>query len=389
MRGDAGKAVSQLDQILLEGKADTSEWPLLKLERGLAYHHSGQYQESTKDFEEADAVLEALDYTSAPMSEVAQYLYSDDASIYRPPYFEKGLINLINSMNYLVRSDWSGALVELRRFDVLIDYWRNREEGFEHLTELIRLKHWMGAFTYLARGETGQAELESERGGFRLPIVQATTEQSLYSPLLVIAQAGQVPHREAMRIPIGRALLYLGPGHGLSQTERAQLNTLQAKGLVKWVNFPVLSQPIQVDHVLEINGQKILPTVQVNLGHLAEQDFQKAQTGMMVAAISRLISRTIVGEAGQAVVKKSTKNSLLGLLFGLVAEGAMSAADTPDTRSWSSLPNQISLYWTWIPKGSHQISFKAGDTVWTSEKTIVNSPQTFVLSLSPSSKRGE
>ena len=43
---------------------------------------------------------------------IAKYLYSDDAKVYRAPPYEKLLLNPLNSINYLVLTNRSGAKVE-------------------------------------------------------------------------------------------------------------------------------------------------------------------------------------------------------------------------------------------------------------------------------------
>ena len=384
-RGQADEAVALLSEQLDEN--DQGEKTLLTLERGIALQHAGRFQASTVDFQTADQELEVLDYTSMPVDEAAKYLYSDDSAPYRPPLFEKGGLNLFNAINYIVLKDWSGAKVELRRFEVLLDYWKDKEVSRRQLDRLTDLKRWLGAFVYTALRSRTEAEKEAARMGVTLPDVPDRPDGERYSPVLIIAHEGQVPHKKPVRFPIGQALLYLGPGHGLSPAQRKQLAVIQAKGLVKWVNFPVLSKTREVVSALTVDQRPTQPTLKVHFASMAQSAYEEAKGSMMLAAISRLITRAVVGEVSQRAVAKGT-NGLIGLLVGLISEGAMVAADTPDTRSWSMLPAQLKLYWLWLPPGRHDLAYRAERGGWSTSLKITGDGHPIVYCLSPSGSYG-
>ena len=164
-----------------------------------------------------------------------------------------------------------------------------------------------------------------------------------------------VPHKKAQRLALGRALLYIGPHHSWSRAERAKLARIQAKGLMKWLNFPSLSSsfPGGVESC-SLNAQQVNPLLHLSLSQLVRKDFERASPQLMIAAITRLLSRVALGALGEELGKRA-KGGAVGLLLGLITEGSLAIADTPDTRSWSNLPDQIKLYWFWLPPGEHSI----------------------------------
>ena len=153
LRGDSTLAVSVLNQTL-EHQPENSEHLLLLLERGIALQQSEEYQASTLDLQRADEGLEVIDYTKTPIKDLGTYLYSDDSSPYRPPPFEKAMINVFNMINYLALKEWSKAKVEVRRLAVLESFWDEalEEAAKIELNHLRQLIHWMSAFTYIATG---------------------------------------------------------------------------------------------------------------------------------------------------------------------------------------------------------------------------------------------
>ena len=356
LRGNAQAAIQSLNAQIDEN-SKSSEQLLLALERSIALLQVGDHQGAARDLRKADEGLELLDYTKANLKELAVYLYSDDSAPYRPPPFEKAMINLFGVINYLALAEWSSARVESRRLEVLSSFWQGELDQSHHqeLVHVKKLIHWMNAFTYMVNGDLDLAKKEAERGHFALPLVPQKPLGKKYSPVLIISSSGMVPHKRAQRLALGRALLYIGPHHSWSRAERAKLARIQAKGLMKWLNFPSLAPSVSGgSESCLLNNQDVSPLLSISLSQLVQKDFKRSSPLFMVAAISRLLSRVALGALGEEIGKK-VKGSAVGLLVGLITEGSLAIADTPDTRSWTTLPDQVKLYWFWLPPGDHRI----------------------------------
>ena len=50
----------------------------------------------------------------------------------------------------------------------------------------------------------------------------------------------------------------------------------------------------------------------------------------------------------------------MGFLLSLLLEGAMTAADIPDTRGWVTLPARFSVYRVRVPAGAHTLEVTSG-----------------------------
>ena len=392
LQGRADLAVAELNTQLEVERGAESEL-LLILERALALQQNGEYRGSSKDLIRADSELEMIDYTKTPLKDLGVYLYSDDSSPYRPSPFEKAMVNVLNIVNFLMLNEWSRAKVEARRLGVLESYWGENlsKESRQNLGQLKRFVHWLKAFTFIATGSPTLAHKEAKLGGFQLPSVPERSPGAKYSPVIVISASGMVPHKVAQRLPLGRALLYIGPHPHWSARERQALARIQAKGLVKWLNFPTLSNGVEGRTAsIRVNQLQASPTAQVDLTRLAERAYEDAKPLLITAAITRLISRALVGGITESLVKKKS-NGAVGLLVGLIAEGAMASADTPDTRSWTTLPAQLDLYWLWLPPGTHQLRLVNGAHPWQTQVTVSGDgrPITFNVPLSRSMASGQ
>ncbi len=80
---------------------------------------------------------------------------------------------------------------------------------------------------------------------------------------------------------------------------------------------------------------------------------------MMAAAITRTVTRFAAGQGARAAARAATNDSTVGMLFSAGTQAALAAADTPDTRSWSTLPGRIAVSRVVLPPGEHKIEVAA------------------------------
>ena len=75
-----------------------------------------------------------------------------------------------------------------------------------------------------------------------------------------------------------------------------------------------------------------------------------------MSAITRTITRVV---AGQAIQTAAGRDNVVGLLASLGAQATLSALDTPDTRSWETLPSRVAVSRVRLPAGRHRITIDA------------------------------
>lgn len=368
---------------------------LLLLDRSVILQQLEEFELSARDLQVSDKQVEMMDFSRSTADDVARYLFSDDAGPYRAPPYEKLMINTINMINYLVQGDLNGGRIEARRFAVMQKYLKDYESKgaallgagsylagfiFEKSNERqTAMRYYDEALQYGSFRTLSEAIVRlSKQATYRTPRITKVLEQAAKvdssdresdaadesGEVLVVISYGRVPAKIAKRVPIGFALTHASGA--LSPANRAKANRLAAQGLVTWVNYPTLGKS---------RGKYALARYSVdgryeNMDGVAieqhARDAWEEQEGTVIAsAITRTIARVVAGKTAEAV----GGDDGVGLLISLVTQASLTAADTPDTRSWATLPAQIALGRIRVKPGKHQVELHARGEVL---RTTVN-----------------
>lgn len=349
---------------------------LLLLDRAMVLQQLDEYELSSRDLETADKQTEVLDFSRNGTDDLAKYMFSDDAGPYKAPPYEKLMINTVNMMNYLVRGDLSGARVEARRLEVMQRYLRDHEE---HGASLTGLGSYLAGFTYEKSGRPQEALRHydgalqygeypsltepirrlSQVATYRTPRI--TARLAGYEPsgeaqagddsgeILVIVAYGRVPAKHAERAPIGLALTWAA-SH-MHPSQHATASRLAAQGLVTWINYPELGRSrgrFAIPQVA-VNGQPQFVEGVLAVDLEADKAWDQAKGAVTAAAITRMITRVVAGEA----VRRASGEGAVGILLSLGTQATLTAADTPDTRSWATLPARIAISRLRVPPGTY------------------------------------
>ncbi len=388
--GQTDAAIGALDKEL--GVKAAEELPVLEgdnalllLDRATLLQAEQRFDLSLRDFNAADKAIELLDLSRNAADSLGRYLFSDDVGPYRAPAFEKLLLNSFNMVNYLGRGDLSGARVESRRLAVMQKFLKDSGDT----TSLVGLGSWLAGFTFeksgnrpealryyedalkyqryqslvdplrvLTRGEpTSKAIDELVAGAGALEPAAQTGE----AELVVLVGYGRVPPKLPARIPIGLALTMVGMS--MSREDSALGASLAARGLVTWVNFPRLGPARGSYSVPELTIDDRPATLEPALDVEKEvrSEWDKNEGTVVLAAVTRTITRlaaSVAVEAGTNALAKD-KSGLLGLFAGLATSAALTAADTPDTRSWVTLPSNVAIARLRLAPGPHTVVVRA------------------------------
>lgn len=388
-RGAPAEAVQALNEEMGVTRADDlplmqGDNALLLLDRGNILLGMDRHKLSARDLGAADKSIDMLDMSRSTADDIGKYLFSDDVGPYKAPPYEKLLVNTINLMNYLALGDLSGAKVEARRLAIMQKYLRDHEET----TALVGLGSYLAGFAFEKAGDVDEALLyyddalkyaqypslrdplralvrgEPKTNGIKaliadappLPPVSETGE----AELCVVVGFGRVPQKLPERIPIGLALTLVADD--ISPGDRAQANALAAKGLVTWINYPKLARGRGGYSIptFALDGRPQRMEQAIDIEAEVRKEWEKIEGTVILSAITRTVARVLAGEAVQGVADAAGKDgSPVGLLLGLLTTGALSAADTPDTRAWSTLPARIAIARLRVPAGTHEVTLAA------------------------------
>ncbi len=375
------------EELEVESAADLpdefdGEQTLLILDRSMVLQQLSEYALSSRDLELADKRIEVLDFTRSSADDIARYLFSDDTGPYKAPPYEKLMINTMNMVNYLVRGNLRGGRVEARRFTVMQDYLQRSSSD---QAVLLGAGSYLAGFIFEKSGEPQTAlryydealqydqfrTLDApiarlaESANYRTPRLNAAIErgqkqtasptESEEAEVLVVLNYGRVPAKVATRLPIGLALTHASGSMSPADARRA--NDLAAQGLVTWVNFPTMEKPRRKHHSAQVQvGSQAQPLDAVDIDRLAIEAWKEGEGAVIASAITRMISRVVAGQVARSV----GGDDGVGVLLSLVTQASLTAADTPDTRSWATLPARIALGRFRVPAGTHQVTMQVG-----------------------------
>lgn len=385
-RGSPQEALSCLNEQL--GVPSEKELPpelkpdqqLFVLDRSMVLQSLDRYELASRDLETADKGIEILDFSRTAADDLGKYLFSDDSGPYQAPPYEKLMINTVNMMNYLARGDLSGARVEARRFAVMQKFIAEHDDQGK---SMLGPGSYLAGFIFEKSGSPDEALLYYDealqfssydslrdpvcrlaaRSPTRSPRIEAILEAAgphdkspdEYADLLVIINYGRVPAKEAKRVPVGLALT-LAAGY-ISPDSVTTANRLAAQGLVTWVNYPILgeSKGTWGQPSFKIDGKTRTLEGILAVDEAAKKEWQTVEGAVVASAITRMITRLVAGEATRQVAGKGA----LGGLLSLGAQITMTAVDTPDTRSWSTLPARIAFGRLRLPAGTYRVALEA------------------------------
>jgi uncharacterized protein len=344
---------------------------LFILDRSIVLQELEMYALSSRDLELADKRIEVLDFSRGSLDDISKYMFSDDAGPYQAPAYEKLLINTMNMVNYLARGDLNGARVEARRFTVMQRFISEHES---HGKSLSGPGSYLSGFVFEHSNQPGEAlryydealqygtfesltepvRRLSQRDPYASPRLRALLEKSPpmdgsqadFGEVLVVVNYGRVPAKVAKRVPIGLALTLASTY--MSPADRSKANYLAGQGLVTWVNYPTLGKPSNEWGAPEffVDSTQLPLEGMLAVDLEAQRAWKEAEGAVIASAITRLLTRRAAG------------GGVVGALLSLGAQATLTATDTPDTRSWSTLPARIAFGRARVPPGKRMIRLR-------------------------------
>jgi uncharacterized protein len=366
---------------------------LFLLDRAMVLQQLQIYKWSRRDLEVSDKQIELLDFSRNAVDDIGKYIFSDDTGPYKAPAYEKLMINTMNMVNYLAEGDLQGARVEARRLTVMQKYFKDHDPE----NALSAPGSYLAGFTFEKSGQYDEAlryyDEALQYGDYRslsAPIRRLLGRSGYASPrlrkaagladgeqaprstdaaeaeqgeLLVIVSYGRVPAKVARRLPIGLALTWASGS--LEPGASAQAQELGAQGLVTWVNYPELGRAHGEYDVpwFQLDGRQQPLEGIVAIDKEARRAWDDVKGTVIASAITRTIARVIAGKGVQAAA--GDDHPIAGLLLGLATQATLTATDTPDTRSWATLPARMAFGRVMLPAGTRSVRLHArgADTV--------------------------
>jgi tetratricopeptide (TPR) repeat protein len=360
-----------------------SDNALFVLDRAAVQQSAFQFDRSKRDFEAADKAIDMLDLAHGATDTIGQYLLSGSSGKYQAPPYEKLLVNTLDMLNYLELRDLNGARIEARRLAVMQRYIS--DELHERDNAVLGLGGMLAGLTFEKSDQVDESlrwyDQALEFSGFRAlrgPVLSLLPRGQYRSPrleelarvkevpaplgetgegeLLLVVGYGRVPHKIAQRVPIGLALTWYANAIAPRDVEAA--NLIAAQGLVTWINFPTLG-PEKGGYDppwCTLDGNGVVLEEAVDVTRQVRAEWKKIEGAAIVSAITRMVARYA---AGKLVGAAAGDHDLVGALLTVGTQATLAAFDTPDTRSWETLPARVAIARVRVPAGRHAVRISA------------------------------
>lgn len=391
---------------------------LRELQSAVLLHHAGRYAESNRAFEWAEREAD-LRYTKSLSRAAGSLLLNDRVLAYLPSPAELALIPYYRMLNYLALDRPEGALVEARKVSAYLTRMERELgrqcSGNPFLHYLAGLMYDAAGERNDALVALRQAERSFQNcGSTRLPagfghdlvrvaeaagveeVVEAARERYTLDAdfersgeegeVVVFIEHGFVAHRARrdLYVPIlAEEIVGLNSGNAeelataatrisgrliQNLTEQAVWrSSLDSSPFVQWnhaaegayvlkLAWPVsrleASRAPAVrllvdDHVVEA------PLIE-DLSSLVVQELEAQRPHIVARMVARGLVRYLVAQEAEKRAEKKG-GELLGFVTGLFTNVAANVLEQADTRSWTLLPDQISMARVRLPAGEHPV----------------------------------
>lgn len=390
---DAAKAGSVEAALadLEKNNSGSSKDLLYYLEKGELQRMKGDYPESVTAWNVADAKVreweeEAKTNPSKLMGEVGAFLINDTTRRYDGRDYEKVLLSVRLSMDYVAQGDWDSARVEIKKMherEAIIAEFRSKEledakkkadekglkttsfkdlKGYPVETlddpEIKALKNayesaianYLAGFVYEALGEPSLAA-----AGYRKAIEMRGGDKLLEQALAGLD--GRVGRRS--NGPLVDTLILVESGNAPAITSRMLPIPLpiHSKGGTRIIMTPISWPVVEkldasiVPSSLYVNDKQQRLSMVTSVDHMARRAMADEMPGIIVRSSIRAI---VKGVAQKAIQDRAS--GVAGAVLGIAAGIAAVASEKADERAWRTLPGFFSIARVSLPFGANKIT---------------------------------
>lgn len=322
------------------------------LDRGIVNHYAGFYEDSSKDFETAEQLIQEA-FTKSMSAEVGSFLLNDNVKEYAGEDYEDLYVNIFAALNYYHTGDIEGSVVEIRKLNeklvVLSDKYERATQKAAESNKQVKtsdlpmeaskfsnsaLARYLGMLFFRATGKMDDARIDMEEIKRAYDLAPGVYNHSIPASV-----------NNELTIPADKARLNVIVFTGLSPVKEEEVtsiplplpfpNNTAKLALPMMVERPSMVQSVEV--VLS-NGEKFNLELIENMGAVARETFKSKRGLIIVKTTARtIIKATVTAAAANAA---SQRSGLMGLLVGAVGKVAADASEQADIRLSRYFPSR-------------------------------------------------
>jgi len=369
------------------------------MNEGMLLHLTGQYADSNKVLEQAEARSKEL-YTKSISKSIKAAFTSDAATDYAGEDYENVLVNVVKALNYLGLNSFENAMVEARKINEKLALYNTKYEG-KNVYNQDAFAHWLmgllfelekskddARIAYTKALEVYKSDFAGHYGtrvpGFaaedaaRLALITNSTEDLNKIRSEFGAQLGA--SAAALKTG-GEIVLFHMNGEGPSKTDyfiNCYFESVTAwycdaepgdefmkkttitigKGTAIKVAFPqlIIRQPASQSSTITVAGASARTEPAEPISAIALKVMRDKAGRVFKDAIIRVITKTLTTKAAEKTGEQLPGGKLTGFLAKTATSAAMQATEEADKRAWITLPSRIDIAKLIVPAGVHTVT---------------------------------
>jgi len=341
--GRPGEAAKSLQKLAMTPGDDQLVY---LLDYATFLQQAGDYDESTKAFLKAADIAEIKDYHS--LSRIAgSLIFSEEMVQYKGEDYEKLMIHIMLAINFVMKRDFDGAMVEVRRLDNKLHKYRmEAKRDYEqnpfarYLSGMIweEDKKWDDAYidyehTFELRPGIEMIKADLIRSSERAQRRKKNREwRERFSEVKLNRWWTKKNHGELV-------LLYLQGRAPVKKPHPASHRIPKLYAVSSDTRFARVS----VDGTPAATSETIYSVQDVAIKTLDD-----AYAGLIAKRVGGVVAKKVLAD------KISEKNELLGAIAWI----GLNITDRADLRQWSTLPESIQVARIPLVEGEHKISLE-------------------------------
>jgi hypothetical protein len=333
---------------------------LFYLDLGAVQHDGGKYKESDQSLAVAESRMDDL-YTKSVSRAAGTVLLNDNTTEYAGERFERALVNVYRTLDYLWLGDRDDALVEIRKLSRLLQEYSDTYGGSRTAYKDDAFGQYLSSLLYADGGQDDDARisLDAAKQAYRdyaaayntpTPALDAPAGADGTGELVFIHLNGVAPRKisRSFQIAWNEAVAAVNSTRNDEAQAGQARNALRA-GLVGnaiTVSFPVYDQDpyrIAYSEVL-VDGRTVRTQLVEDVSAIARKDLAERQALIRTRAVARAAIKFIIAKAAvDEAERKYGKNSFQALAVKVGTAALAAGTEIADTRAWATLPAQFRL----------------------------------------------
>jgi hypothetical protein len=346
---------------------------LYYLDLGAVQHDGRQFKESDQSLGLAEQRMDEL-YTKSVSKEAGRFMLNDNTVEYAGERFERALVNVYRSLDYVLAGDRENALVEIRKLSRLLQEYVDKYGGARTAYKDDAFGQYLSALLYGDGGQDDDARIALQAAarayknyaaayGTPTPALTAPPPAAGEGELVFLHLNGTGPRKESRSLQVAwnEAVAAVGSTKNDEAQSGQARNAIRAGvlGHAITVSYPVFVQdPYQITQSeVEVDGRSAATALVEDVTAIAQKDLAERQALIKTRAVARAAIKYILAKAANDEVKRKYGANSFQALASEISMAALSAVtEVADTRSWATLPAQFRLARLNVPAGVHQIN---------------------------------